>query len=254
MLKELIISFQSYYKAHQFIRRHKLWKWIIIPGVLYAILFFAGFWFFLQSSNEAIHWFTTLLGIPRWLESMHSTWLNFFVLFDDLILRLVLLLFYFSLFKYLILIIGSPLFAYLSQRTEAIMTETEYRFSFRELAPEMGRGIALAVRNALWQTVYTFTLLLVSFIPLVGWITPLVAFIIECYYYGFSMLDHSCAHHQLTRAQSIDFIGERRGLAIGNGIVFYAMHLVLVLGWIVAPTYALVAAALSLYPVKQESL
>ena len=254
MLKELIISFQSYYKAHQFIRQHKLWKWIIIPGVLYAILFFVGFWFFLRSSNEAIHHLTALLGIPRWLESMQSTWLNFFVLFDDLILRLVLLLFYFSLFKYLILIIGSPLFAYLSQRTESIMEETEYRFSFKALAPEMGRGIVLALRNALWQTVYTFTLLIVSFIPLVGWITPLVAFVIECYYYGFSMLDHSCARHQLTRAQSIDFIGERRGLAIGNGIVFYAMHLVLLVGWIVAPIYALVAAALSLYPVKQKAL
>lgn len=254
MLKDLIISFQSYYQAHRFIRRHKLWKWIIIPGILYAILFSVGFWFFLQSSSEAIGRLTALLGIRRWLETMQNGWLNFFVLFDDLILRLVLLLFYFSLFKYLILIIGSPLFAYLSDRTEAIMEGKDYRFSFASLVPDMGRGTSLALRNALWQTVYTFTLLLVSFIPLVGWITPLVAFLIECYYYGSSMLDHSCARHQLSRSRSVEFIGERRGLAIGNGIVFYAMHLVPLLGWVLAPTYALVAAALSLYPIKQESL
>ena len=34
-----------------------------------------------------------------------------------------MVLFYFSLFKYLILIIGSPVFAYLSEKTEAIIEE-----------------------------------------------------------------------------------------------------------------------------------
>ncbi len=254
MLKELIISFQAYYQAHLFIRLHKLWKWIIIPGILYAILFFVGFWFFLKSSNKAIEHLTALLNIRHWLQQMQSGWLNFFVLFDDLILRLVLLLFYFSLFKYLILIIGSPLFTYLSERTEAIMEETDYHFSSRRLLRGMGRDTGLALRNALWQTVYTFTLLLVSFIPVIGWVTPLIAFLIECYYYGFSMLDHSSARHHLSRSRSIEFIGERRGLAVGNGIVFYCMHLVLLLGWVLAPTYALVAAALSMYPIKKESV
>jgi CysZ protein len=252
LLKELIISFQSYYQAHLFIRRHKLWKWIVIPGILYAILFCIGFCFFLKSSNAAIGHLTALLGIRRWLETMQSSWLNFFVLFDDLILRLVLLFFYFSLFKYLILITGSPLFAYLSERIDALVMGTDYEFRWASLAKDMGRGTSQALRNALWQTVYTFTLLLISFIPLVGWITPLVAFLIECYYYGFSMLDYSCAHHDLSRSRSVDFIGERRGLALGNGIVFYAMHVVLGLGWVLAPTYALVAAALSLYPQKQQ--
>jgi len=252
LLKELIISFQSYYQAHLFIRRHKLWKWIIIPGIVYAILFFAGIWLFLRSSNDAISNLTGWLGIPRWLEDMQSSWLNFFVLFDGVILRFVLLLFYFSLFKYIILIIGSPVFAYLSERTNAIMEGRDYRFSLSLLARDMLRSIRLALRNALWQTVYTFTLLLVSFIPVVGWVTPLVSFLIECYYYGLSMLDHSCARHDVPPAESVEYVGERRGLAIGNGIVFYAMHLALVVGWVLAPAYGLVAAALSLYPVKHE--
>lgn len=254
LLKELIISFQSYYQAHLFISRHKLWKWIIIPGILYAILFSVGIWFFIKSSNEFIGYLSSLLDIPHWLEQMQSRWLNFFMIFDELILRLVLLLFYFSLFKYVILIIGSPLFAYLSEKTEAIIEGKEYRFNWKVMWGDIQRSILLASRNALWQTVYTFTLLLISFIPVIGWITPLVAFLIECYYYGFSMLDHSCARHELSRASSIEFIGERKGLAIGNGIVFYLMHIVLVVGWVLAPAYALIAATLSLYPIKQQSL
>lgn len=209
-------------------------------------------WFFIKSSNEFIGYLSNLLGIAHWLERMQSGWLNFFMIFDEVILRLVLLLFYFSLFKYVILIIGSPLFTYLSEKTSAIIEGKDYRFNWKITWKDMQRSIRLAARNALWQTVYTFTLLLLSFIPLAGWITPLVAFLVECYYYGFSMLDNSCARHGLSRADSIEFIGERKGLAIGNGIVFYAMHLVLVLGWVLAPAYALIAATISLYPLKQQ--
>jgi CysZ protein len=252
LLKELIISVQSYYQAHVFIRQHKLWKWIIIPGILYAVLFSAGLWFFVTSSSEAIGYLSGLLGIPHWLDKMQSGWLNFFVIFDALILKLLLLLFYFSLFKYLILVIGSPLFVYLSEKTEAIIEGVDYRFSGAQAWKDMRRSIAQATRNILWQTVYTFTLIILSFIPIAGWITPLVAFLVECYYYGFSMLDHSCARHRLTMSASADFISEKRGLAIGNGIVLYAMHLVLILGWALAPAYALVAATLSLYPIKQQ--
>jgi CysZ protein len=254
LLKELIISIQSYSQAHQLIRQHKLWKWIIIPGILYALLFSAGFWLFLQSSYAAIEYLSNLLHLSKWLDKMQSGWLNFFVLFDSIILRLVLLLFYFSLFKYIILIIGSPLFAYLSERTECLLEGREYVYSSRRYGQLIRRASRQALRNALWQTVYTFTLLLICFIPLVGWITPLIAFVIECYYFGCSMLDYSCAQHHLPENSSLEFIGERRGLAIGNGIVFYCFHLLPVLGWIMAPAYALIAASLSLYPIKQHAL
>jgi CysZ protein len=75
----------------------------------------------------------------------------------------------------------------------------------------------------------------------------MLALFVECYYYGFSMLDYSCERHQLSPAESIHFIGQRRGLAIGNGLVFYLMHFVPFVGWVLAPSYALIAATISLY-------
>ena len=109
------------------------------------------------------------------------------------------------------------------------------------------RGIKLAVRNSLWQTVYTVSLLLLSFIPLIGWITPLVALLTECYYFGFSMLDYSFERNNISSSESIAFVSRHKGLAIGNGIVFYLMHIVFVVGWILAPSYAVIAATISLY-------
>jgi CysZ protein len=250
VLKEIIVAIESYGKAHRFIAKHGLWRWILIPGILYSVLFAVSMYFFWQTASDAVHYLNTVTGLRGWVERMNSGWISFLVSFAELVLTLLLLLFYFSLFKYLWLILGSPVFAYLSEKTESLMEGRDYPFSLPQLLKDILRGIKLALRNALWQTVYTVTVLLLSLIPLVGWAAPLFSLFIECYYYGFSMLDYSCERQKLSPAESIRFIGNHKGLAIGNGIVFYLMHLVPVLGWIMAPAYAVVAATLSLYDRK----
>ena len=251
LLKEIVISIQAYFQAHQFIRQHKLWKWILIPGILYALLFLTGMYFFWTSTSEAVTYISKLVGLQVWLERMHNSFLNFLFILGELIVRVILVFFYFSLFKYLFLIIGSPIFAYLSEKTESILEGRDFPFSFKQLLKDILRGIRLALRNALWQTVYTISILILSFIPLVGWITPLIALFVECYYYGFSMLDYSCERRKMSPAQSVAFIGTHKGLAIGNGLVFYLMHSVPLLGWVLAPSYAVVAATLSLHEMKK---
>jgi CysZ protein len=251
MLKEIIISLQAYYHTHRFIIKHRLWKWILIPGFIYTILFCVGIYLFYVSSSSAIEFMLQKSGIEEWIK---NSWLSFLLIFAQFILNLILLLFYFSLFKYLFLIIGSPLFAYLSEKTESIIEGKDYPFSFKQLMKDIIRGIKLALRNMLWQTVYTISILILSFIPVIGWITPLLALLVECYYLGFSMLDYSCERNKLSTAQSIGFIGRHKGLAIGNGMVFYLMHFIPILGWLLAPSYAVIAATISLYKAKTEGL
>ncbi|HMI78594.1 MAG TPA: EI24 domain-containing protein [Ferruginibacter sp.] len=250
MLKEIITSIQAYIQTHRFIIKHRLWKWIFIPGFIYAILFCLGIYLFWISSSSAIEFMLVKTGVKEWMEKMQNSWLSFLLIFGQLILHLVLMLFYFSLFKYLFLIIGSPLFAYLSEKTESIIEGKDFPFSFKQMMKDIVRGIKLALRNMLWQTVYTVSILILSFIPLLGWVTPLVALMVECYYLGFSMLDYSCERNKLSTSQSIVFIGRHKGLAIGNGIIFYLMHLIPILGWILAPSYAVIAATISLYNTK----
>ena len=254
MLKEIITSIQAYYHTHRFISKHRLWKWIFIPGLIYSILFFLCIYLFVKSSNSAIEYMLLKSGLQEWMQKMENSWLSFLLLFGQVILNLIMLLFYFSLFKYLFLIIGSPLFAYLSEKTEAIIEGKEYPFTFKQLMKDIARGVKLALRNMLWQTVYTVSILILSFIPVLGWITPLLALLVECYYLGFSMLDYSCERNKLSTSQSISFIGRHKGLAIGNGMVFYLMHFIPILGWLLAPSYAVIAATISLHKAKTDGL
>lgn len=252
MLKEIIIAIQSFAQAHRFIVKHRLWKWILIPGLIYSILFIVGIYLFWISSNSAIEFVLLKIGAKTWLDKMQDSWLFWFFIIGQVILKLVLLLFYFSLFKYIFLIIGSPVFAYLSEKTESIIEEKEFPFSFKQLMIDIVRAVKIALRNMLWQTVYVVTILILSFIPLFGWIAPLVALFVECYYLGFSMLDYSSERNKMSAQQSIIFISHHKGLAIGNGMVFYLMHLVPLVGWLFAPSYAVIAATLSLFNAKKS--
>lgn len=252
LLKEIVIALQAYGQAHRFIAQHRLWKWILVPGIIYMILFMVSMYFFWNTASDAVHYLNTVTGLRSWLDRMNSGWLSFLVSFAELVLTLLMLLFYFSLFKYLWLLIGSPVFAYLSEKTESILDNRDFPFSAAQLFRDMARGIRLALRNALWQSVYIISTMLLSLVPLAGWAAPLLAMFIECYYYGFSMLDYSFERHKMAPQQSIAFISQHKGLAIGNGFVFYLMHLVPVLGWVLAPSYAVVAATISLYHQKEK--
>lgn len=254
MLKEIIISIQSYARAHEFIKKNKLWRWILIPGLIYSILFFVGMILFWNSSNIAIAFILEKSGAKAWLDKMQDSWINILFIFGGFMLKLMMMLFYFSLFKFLFLIIGSPVFAYLSEKTEAIMEGKDFPFNLGQLMKDIWRGIRIALRNLLWQTVYVLSIFILSFIPVFGWIAPLVALLVECYYFGFSMLDYSSERNKLSASQSIEFIGRHKGLAIGNGLVFYLMHMIPVLGWLLAPSYAVVAATISLLTARKAQV
>ena len=246
MLEEIIIAIQSYFKAHQFIVKNKLWKWILIPGIIYALLFMTGIYFFWESAGVIIDFVLSKTGIKAWLQRENISWMNFIFIFGQLILQLVLLMFYFSIFKYLFLILGSPVFAYLSEKTEAIILKKNYPFSWKRYFADIIRGIKIALRNSVWQTVYILSILFLALVPFFGWITPLIAIFVECYYFGFSMLDYTNERRGFSSGHSVDYINEHKGLAIGNGMIFYIMHALPLAGWVLAPGYAVIAATLSL--------
>lgn len=239
-------AIQSYGKAHQFISANRLWKWIIIPGVIYCLLFAVGIYFVWDYSGVFIDYVLNLLTLKTWIEEVQNGWVNFLFLLVGFAVRMVFLLMYFSFFKYLFLIVGSPLFAYLSEKTEAIMQRKDFPFSFSQLMKDVGRGIRLSLRNLLYQTVFMLIIAILAFIPILGWLTPLIALFVECYYFGFSMMDYSFERRRWSMKQSITYIGQHKGMAIGNGVVFYLMMFVPILGWVLAPCYAVIAATIHL--------
>ena len=116
MLKEIIISIQAYFKAHQFIKDHKLWNWILFSGIIYTFLFVVSMIFFGKTATSFIEWLTLKAGLKNWLDTMQNSFLGFLFALGGMIFWMIQMLLYFSLFKYLFLIIGSPFFSRLRSR------------------------------------------------------------------------------------------------------------------------------------------
>ncbi|WP_109694747.1 EI24 domain-containing protein [Chitinophaga deserti] len=245
-LREVIGAIQSYGAAHRFISTHRLWKWIVIPGIVYCLMFVAGIIYVWDYSGVFIDYVLNLLTLKTWIEELQNGFVNFLFLLVGFAVRMVFLIMYFSFFKYLFLIVGAPLFAYLSEKTESIMQGKDYPFNAAQLLKDLWRGIRLSLRNLLYQTGLMLVLAILAFVPILGWLTPLIALLVECYYFGFSMMDYSFERRRWPMAQSIRYIRQHKGMALGNGVVFYLFLFIPVLGWLLAPCYAVIAATIHL--------
>jgi CysZ protein len=109
LLKELIISVRAFFLAHKFIMQHRMWKWMILPGIIYAFLFVLGITYFSQTSSVFIEWIILKTGLKSWVDTIDSDILGFFITMGSFWLWFTIMLFYFALFKFLFLIVFAML-------------------------------------------------------------------------------------------------------------------------------------------------
>ena len=233
--------------------QHRMWKWMIIPGIVYTVLFLLGMNYFSQSSSFFIEWIILKTGLKSWVDSLSSDLIGFFITMGSFWLWFTLLLLYFALFKFIFLALFSPFFAYLHIRIAAIQKNEPFEFHWTPYRKLVYRAVVLSLTNMLWQAVYLVPIILVCTIPIIGWFTPIFTILMECYFFGYAMLDYGLATENKTRLVAATYVSRHKGLPIGNGIIFYLLHLIPVIGWMTAPFYALIAAHLNTQEIKDNA-
>lgn len=211
-VKDFLIGMRAYWKAFLFIREHRLYWYALIPAFLMLGIYQLGSW---MQQHLFTADTTTLNGIVWYLIQMM------------LEISVALLLMQFS--KYLVVTLLSPLLAYLSQKTENIVTGNRYTFSMQQFWLDVKRGLRIVLRNMMWQY---FFFLIIFIICSIGWEdvnkSPLfyITYLIEFYYYGFSFLDYVAERRKLNVDESILFMRKHRGLVMSIGMVYSLMILV----------------------------
>lgn len=150
------------------------------------------------------------------------------------------------LFRYIIMVILAPILSIISERVEAELTGSTQRvgFSIQRMIRDIIRGLALALKNIIKEMFYSFILFIMSFIAVLAPITTALLFIVQFYFSGFGNMDYYMERHFNVR-DSQRFVSKNKGIAIGNGAVFYLLLLVPVAGWIMAPVLATIAATIA---------
>lgn len=249
------LGLKSYSEAFSFILKNKLGWYFLFPFLLNALLFAIGFYSVVTWGDQLVNHLNEWMGIDSW-----DFWGASFVAgsikwFVWLILRLLFFLIYAYLGGYIIIILLSPVFALLSEKTENILTNSSTPFNIRQFLKDIRRGVLLAIRNLTIELLLTLALFILSFIPVVGYFTAIVLFLVSAYFYGFSFIDYTLERQRLDIHHSVRFIRSNKGLAIGNGFVFCLVLMIPFIGVSIAgfiSIISVVAATISAHKVIND--
>jgi CysZ protein len=251
--KQFGLGIKTYGQALSFIFRNKLGWTFLVPIGLTILLFIGG----QALVNEAIDYLQeTLLGWANLEEG--GFWGGVLGGVVGFLAEVIFFIIFAYISGYVVIILMSPLLAYLSEKTEQILTGNEYSVGVGQMINDIFRGIFMALRNLLMELILLALMFLVSFIPIIGWLGTIALFFISAYFYGFSFIDFNNERQKLNIKQSVKVVRKYKWVAIANGLVFSLFLLIPFCG-IFMPLFvsivSVVAAALAMHKTdayKQE--
>mgnify|MGYP001942641377 CR=1 FL=1 len=239
MFNQISLGFKSYFRAHRFIWKQRLWPYLLVPGVINILLIalLVSIAVNLDSSLQVY--------IDAILSGNEAWWFKLSEYLIRLLLNLIIILVYFIVYKNLVLIIMAPVLALLSEKVDSLYTGRDFPFKWKVFISDVWRGVLIAVRNLFLELSLIAVFVLFGLIPLIGIISPIIIILIECYFYGYSMIDYSNERKQMTMRASNQYVKENKYLSTTIGLMFYLMFLIPFIGWIFAPCYGIVAGTLA---------
>lgn len=231
----------DYGKAIELIFSKGLWWYFLFPVLLNILMFVGGMMGIGSLTDFVEEWLMGLVGMEDatfWGSAYLTGMLSGFI-------WVVLKIFFFFLFAYIggyiVIICMSPVFAFLSEKTEEILTGNTYPFNPDQLMRDVVRGVLIAFRNMFIELGYMVGVFILSFIPIIGQLAIFFLFFISAYFYGFAFIDYTNERRRLSLKQSVRFIRDNKGMAIGNGLVFALCMLIPLCGVSLAGFAAIVS-------------
>lgn len=227
--KDMARGVRAYGPASGLLFSRGMWHFMLWPLVVAVVLFAVG--------GTLTGWLTdNLMG---WLEEtirQHGgDWLERWGGLLRAVMWLLTGFVYYLAFSvfggYVVMMVLSPVFSWLSEEGEKRLTGVEYPFSWRQLAWEIGRGILVALRGMFLQLITTLVLLLFSFIPVVGLAGPVLMFLAGAYFYGFTFMDYAIERKRLRARETERFVWKHAGVAVGVGAVFMVAMMIPGIRW-----------------------
>ncbi|MEM9822011.1 MAG: EI24 domain-containing protein [Bacteroidota bacterium] len=235
MITEFFAGIKSYFNAFHLISKLRLWKFVLVPGIISVFLGIALFTVVKLMATPFGHWLVSWYPFSWGQDALFNIAFWIGVVF---IVALGLVI-----YKHLVMIVSAPFMSPLSERIEQHLAGVERPFSGFSLTralKDLGRGLYISLRNLIREVLFIAPLLVLSLIPGLGFIPAILIFLIQAYYAGFGNMDYTLERH-FNSSESIRFVKSHRWLAIGNGTVFMFL-LMTGLGFLFAPPLAAVAA------------
>jgi CysZ protein len=249
MMNGFAAAVNGFFGAFAFVMRHRMGWLFLMPALLWILLSVGLFTVLAGPADRLAAWAIARTGMEL-ADMDDGLWRNLLALLDGareilviIVVKIAIAYLLYTLGKYVVLILLSPILAYASERTEEIITGRRYPFELLRLLKDALRGSLIAMRNGIIElllsaVVWMITLLLPFSVPL----SVAALFIISAYFYGFSMFDYIFERRRMKVGESVQAINQRVHLVLVNGALFSLLMKIPLLGMTFAPVMAAVGA------------
>ena len=235
MLKGVYEGSTAYFKVYEVISRLKLWKFFAIP-MLISFIFFLMILFISFSFSDAIGNYISSF----WTWDFGRDTINTLSrIFGGLLITVI----GFISFKHITMALSAPFMGPISKIIEDDFNGVVSQTNTSTPSGLLLRGIRISLRNLLRELVLSIPILLFGLIPIIGFFSVILLFLMQAYFAGFGNMDYTLERH-FSYQKSIFYVKNNRGLAIGNGIVFMLFLLIPFVGVILVHPFSVTAATI----------
>ena len=233
MFKNIIKGIRAYGGTFKLINQLGLWKYFGIPmliSILTAVIIgFAAYGF-----SDNIGSLIAKAWVWEWGSETFRT-------ISDIMGGIIIVALGLILYKHIVMALSAPFMSPVSEKIEKHLTGVAGTRRNTSFMAQLWRGILINGRNLIMELFLTIPILIIGFIPVIGLISSILLFLVQSYYAGFGNMDYTLERHY-KYGESVRFVSDQRGLAIGNGMVFMLMLLIPFLGIILVLPLSVTAA------------
>ncbi len=199
--------------------------YVIVPLTINLLLFGALTWYGYNQFSLFVTWLMS--PIPEFLIDFIAPllWMLFGVLASIIL---------FFAFTPVANIIAAPFNALMSEKIEAVLTgrPVSSEIGFMKMAID---AISSQLRKLAYIGLWALGLFLVSFIPVINFISPLLWVIFGSWLLSLEYFDYPMGNHDLVFAEQKRRLAERRGLSLGFGGGLMIMTSIPIVNFIAMP-------------------
>ena len=247
MFKNIIRGLRAYGGTFKLISQLGLWKYFGVP-ILISVITAITIGISAYGLSDNIGGWISRAWVWEWGSETFRT-------ISDIIGGIIIVAVGLILYKHIVMALSAPFMSPVSEKIEEHLTGSTHEHRNTSFWAQLWRGIRVNGRNLLMELFLSIPIFIISFIPIIGFISSILLFLVQSYYAGFGNMDYTLERH-FGYGQSIRFVSDHRGIAIGNGMVFMLMLLVPILGIIFVLPLSVTAATTEtvkiLYPSEEK--
>jgi len=190
------------------IQRSGVKRFVIVPLAINSLLFTILLWLLAGYFNDFIDWL--MPDLPNWLA-----WLSYLIWMMFAFSAGVILFFGFSILANLV---GAPFNGYLAGAVEKSLTgHSPIDNTGRSLAQEISFAVGGELRKILYFAAWGIPLLIMSFIPAINLIAPLLWIFFSAWMMAIEYGDYPLGNYGMGFVDIRNKLGEKKMLSLGFG-------------------------------------